>query len=59
MSRCRSFDADIQISPDRQVKAVTLETGDGHLSVEITPQDKNIEVAARGRNFALPIGPQR
>ena len=52
-----SFDADIQISADRQVKAVTVETGDGHLSVEITPQDHDIEVAARGRNFALPIGP--
>ena len=52
-----SFDADIQISPDRQVKAVTLDTSDGHLSVEITPQDKNIEVVARGRNLALPLGP--
>ena len=52
-----SFDADIQISPDREVKAATLETGDGHLSVEITPQEQNIEVVARGRNFALPIGP--
>jgi uncharacterized protein involved in outer membrane biogenesis len=52
-----SFDADIQLTPDREVKAVTLETNDGHLQVEITPQEQNVEVVARGRNFALPIGP--
>jgi uncharacterized protein involved in outer membrane biogenesis len=52
-----SFDADIQLTPEREVKAATLDTNGGHLHAEITPQEQNVEVVARGRNFALPVSP--
>jgi hypothetical protein len=53
-----SFDADILLAPDRSVRGATLETNDGHLTVEITPREQAMDVVARGRNFTLPVGPQ-
>jgi hypothetical protein len=52
-----SFDAEVLLSGDREVVAATLEANDGRLSVEITPQESGVDVVARGRNFALPMGP--
>jgi hypothetical protein len=53
-----AFNADVVLGPERAVRGATLETSDGHVTVEITPREQATEVVARGRNLVLPIGPQ-
>ena len=52
-----NFDADIALASDRSVRAATIETSDGRLTVEIAPRERDVEVILRGRNFPLPVAP--
>jgi hypothetical protein len=53
-----ALNADVLLAPDRSVRGATIETSDGHLTIEITPREQTAEVVARGRNVTLPLGPQ-
>jgi hypothetical protein len=51
------FNAQVFVSSDGTITRATLESTDGHLSVELLPKGQEADVTVQARNLNLPLGP--
>ena len=51
------FNAQVFVSSDGTITRATLESTDGHLSIELLPRGQEADVTVQARNLNLPLGP--